>query len=282
MSRGAGQTGGGPHGPKGQEDYDQQAWDRQKHQEYIVAINALTHQLKTGQYGQDANEGKKAFREWLTIWLVVGTFSVTLAGDGIFYFTMLDARSASLRAHGDSARQLYMADGAAQDAIIGARIDGERQLKQAAAQFRADERPYVWKLDQTPFWILHYWANDRTGFGAASWDLAFQNIGKTPAYDVTIQTYVKIGVTRSYRRSCGEHGRGYGFPLPPGDKQYVTARSCPTLTHDELDKIAATENGTGVMADVQYRDAYGTPYETIICEYRQANGIMHLCKTEVR
>lgn len=62
----------------------------------VTAINRVADQLKTNEDAQDTSDGKRSFREKVTIILLLATFSAAGYGDWIFYQTMVYANRAWL------------------------------------------------------------------------------------------------------------------------------------------------------------------------------------------
>ena len=85
--------------PKQHKESAAERREREKHEASLGAINSITNQLAANQEEQNASDRKKAFREKVTIGLVFLAFAATVVGDGIFYFTMRDARSAAVVDH---------------------------------------------------------------------------------------------------------------------------------------------------------------------------------------
>jgi hypothetical protein len=69
--------------------------ERQKHAEYLAALNAIPTQLSADESQDQAADQKRRFREWLTIALLSATVIVAGTADWIFYKTMVEARIAT-------------------------------------------------------------------------------------------------------------------------------------------------------------------------------------------
>jgi hypothetical protein len=98
MSGPSKQGGGGISAEEKKGKAERKNYGREQHKErtdVAAAINAVKNQLAAGEQEQNAADKKRRFREWLTIFLLIGTVVAAGLGDAIFYFTMMDTRLAN-------------------------------------------------------------------------------------------------------------------------------------------------------------------------------------------
>jgi hypothetical protein len=114
-----------------QHDTEKAERERQQHAENTAAINAVAAQLATNQDRQNASDSDKAFREKLTIRLLVATVAVTLA-------TLIASEINAYIQHRDASHALHAAyvamhkqDEATAKAL--ARADNANKISQLAA-----------------------------------------------------------------------------------------------------------------------------------------------------
>lgn len=81
---------------KKQEKANREERDRQKHQQYIEAINSIANQFASEQQQDNTSDAKRAFREKLTIGLLIATVVAAGIGDWFFY----GQREEMIRAYG--------------------------------------------------------------------------------------------------------------------------------------------------------------------------------------
>lgn len=122
------------------EDREREEREREQYERGVRAINSLTTQLDTNQTRQDASDDKRAFREKLTIFLVLATVTATIIGDGIFYETMQDARAAASNANEKSQAALIVAARTNQKALDESALENRKTL---ASEDRASVKQYA-------------------------------------------------------------------------------------------------------------------------------------------
>jgi hypothetical protein len=69
--------------------------EREAHERHLASIDRIADALESTKTQEQTDDDKRAFREKLTIWLLVFTVLFTGAADVIFYDTLKDARKSS-------------------------------------------------------------------------------------------------------------------------------------------------------------------------------------------
>jgi hypothetical protein len=108
-------------------------WQREQHEAHLRTINALTNQLAANQESEKASDEKKAFREKITIGLLVVTVVLTALTYGVFDKQLTEMRKASEGAD----KALEASHFAAMNALMGAHIDSDNALLGATANSNA-------------------------------------------------------------------------------------------------------------------------------------------------
>ncbi len=196
----------------------------EKYKQYLVAMNRIADALAGTKIQEQIDDDKRAFREIVTIVLLICTVVFTGAADVIFYYTMKDAREAAVTQHIDTGNAL---DKAA-EANRNAKDTAERQL-----------RAYVFVNS----------ANLQTN--GVIWDL--KNSGQTPAYRITSRSGLSLreyplknsitgppATNRSVYSCAGESYHGYFDNIPgmtEADKLAVKERRGAIYLFGEIDYV---------------------------------------------
>ena len=112
--------------------------------------------------------------------------------------------------------------------------------------------------------------------GQIAWTYHFSNFGKTPAYNLRSEQFIKVG-DKAFVRSYGEPEQSIDTILPPNGDHFNTVVSAP-IQKEEFDHLVTITGGIQMKVKITYRDSYGTHYETGICESRLNLGAISYCK----
>lgn len=155
-----------------------------------------------------------------------------------------------------------------------------QSIKQSQAQFREDQRPYVW---QTPGPGLNR-PNVEYDIPAngqrVKCGVLLQNYGKSPAITTRIVGDVEFGSDAVHQfRKFSWHD--YETVLPPGKSDYLEYLSNENITADNRNIVA---QGLACFFRIQYRDTSGHLYETDMCFRTQSQpiGYSGYCPAELR
>jgi len=150
---------------------------------------------------------------------------------------------------------------------------GTAALQEQVLVLKADQRPMIWvtDLDPAPTYL--------DASGQVLWGWRFQNIGKSIAYNVVMNQYIKIGSER-YQR-----GRNRGanaielegtkpIDIPPGQRgPFATVASRAGVNKDFITQLMAVDHAFGILVEFTYTDASGkTRYTNAVCLERLATG----------
>lgn len=147
--------------------------------------------------------------------------------------------------------------------------------RDAEERFRKDERPYVAetpKSTEPP----HFLTTKPNVTGQIAWNFHYSNFGKTPAYHLHSEQFIKLG-DGPFVRSNGEPKHRGETILPPTGDNFITAVSAP-IAPEELDQLLKVSGGIQIKIILSYTDSYGTRYETGICETRLNTGTISYCE----
>ncbi len=147
----------------------------------------------------------------------------------------------------------------------------------AGDRFRKDERPYIAeapKTTQPPRFIPNP-VHPEMG-GQILWDYHFFNFGKTPAYHLHEEQFIKLG-DRPFVRSYGEPKHRGETILPPTGDNFITVISAP-MQKQQFERLLSISGGIQIKVKFLYSDAYGTSYETGVCETRLNTGAISYCE----
>ena len=144
-------------------------------------------------------------------------------------------------------------------------------------RFRQDERPYIAetpKSNQAPEFIPNRIHPEMDG--QILWNFHFSNFGKTPAYHLQSEKFIKLG-DRPFVRSYGEPRHRGETILPPTGDNFITVISVP-MQRQQFDHLLTINEGIQIKVKFLYSDAYGTNYETGVCETRLNTGAISYCE----
>jgi hypothetical protein len=142
-------------------------------------------------------------------------------------------------------------------------------LKAMQDQFNIDERPYVWmSKDQNQ---IEYFETAKQ----IAWKWQYTNDGKTPANNIRIWQYMRIG-----DRDIPAMGPLpiYGGPLPPGKDDFATVISDPVITIDQWEKIIKMDNSIQIRIRISYTGLTSAIQgETKFCSSRLSSQAVAFC-----
>jgi hypothetical protein len=162
-------------------------------------------------------------------------------------------------------------------AAIWSSWNAQRAVDLSARNFIVDQRPYIWltnNLGSPQVW------NKRTdGKVQITWAFHYTNYGKTPANNVTVESFIRLG-NGEFKHGEGYVGRQNGEPIPPNKDDFSEIPSWP-ISPDEANQYAAMDSGISIAGIFTYEDAPGNRYETDFCIGRlQLGGISYQPPTE--
>jgi len=178
-------------------------------------------------------------------------------------------------------RPAYIAARAATASADGA-IEAVRLSQEALAQARdnarQDQRPYLWLTNNlgSPIFIPSRVGETTLPVGQVAWTWRFTNYGKSSAYTVQFEEYIKVG-DRAFTKSYGVKGQSVGPPMPPAKENFGTIVSPPGISQEEIQRLLTTDLSIRIRVNMSYTDSYGTKYATDFCLARLATGAILYC-----
>jgi hypothetical protein len=139
---------------------------------------------------------------------------------------------------------------------------------------QTDDRPVLWVINtQGPIY------RDETS--QVVWGWQFANIGKSIAYNVLFNTYIKIGNENYQRgRNVGKNAtelkQGDPIVVPPNfpQVQFGTVVSRSGINKDFFNDLLKQDFGVGILVEFEYTDASGQiNYENAVCLERLSTGV---------
>jgi hypothetical protein len=126
-------------------------------------------------------------------------------------------------------------------------------------QFTLDQRPYVW-LTPTGQAEIKYLPD-----GRIAWTYHYTNYGKTPANNVRVWPYMKIG-NRDFEKLDSEAWPIFGGVIPPNKVDFGTAFSKTRVTPEEAKVLASTDGAMQIRVVITYTNMMGDkPGESSFC-----------------
>jgi hypothetical protein len=144
-------------------------------------------------------------------------------------------------------------------------------------QFQIEERPYVWL--KTGFVGKSEFFANPSGGGQILWTFRYTNYGKSPAHEVFFShRSMRVGIDGPFRESFGfPKLHQFTNPLAPSEENFVTILSQPGIRPEDYARYLKIDNAIQVRANIIYKDASGTQYESRICLGQLANGSIDFC-----
>lgn len=163
--------------------------------------------------------------------------------------------------------------------------NSEQALTQARAQFRDEQRPYIWLTNNLGQPLFVHPKNLKTGASVQKitqmiWTWHITNYGKSPAYSIRVWQYSRIGGNILPQFIGGKQTAtavDIGAPLPPTGDQFNTVVS-PPIASKQMRQLFGIDSGLGIEVRIQYEDSYGTLYESGFCYDRLVSGALNYCK----
>jgi hypothetical protein len=147
------------------------------------------------------------------------------------------------------------------------------ELSQQLGAMREDQRPYVYLANTLREPQYRPIGN---GHGQIIWSWNFTNYGKSTAYKVYPQTYIKTG-GNTYVANRRETLEKTTMEMPPTKLNFGSVVSGPYFTQEDFDQFTSRDGGIGLLIELEYFDGYGTRYTEAICYDLLATGA-HLFK----
>jgi len=162
-------------------------------------------------------------------------------------------------------------------AAQSAALTASQTLITTTNRFRIEQRPIVWLTNDIgkPDFVPQF-NNPASPIGQIAWDWHFTNYGRTPAQNVKIRQYIKVG-NEPFNLAYGHKQDAIGAPLPPGKTDFDTVPSRP-ITKDQFNKLISTDDSIAIKVLLEYTDADGSTYETSICMTNLRTGAIAYCK----
>ena len=243
--------GGRPAYIKKQQDAKREERDRQDHQKYVEAINSIANQFAAEQQQDNASDSQRAFREKLTIALLVATVVVAGIGDYFFYGQREEMVKAyePLRA---SAKAAEISAQAAKNALEKAQ---RPFLYEKEINFRA------FKKGDAIWWgAAVQWENTgNTPAVKADYELACPSLPSVPGKYMHSDPYLlktKIPTRQGIIKTS--------FLLGPQQKKF--GGQCE-FTSDEILAVQSLTRTQYFISQVRYIDIFGNSHITRYCEY---------------
>lgn len=156
-------------------------------------------------------------------------------------------------------------------------------LKQTRDDFVLDQRPVIWmsppkdgakeldgiQFDQSPL-------TQGTTLGQVVWQWHFMNYGRSPANNIGLHSFIKVGENPEEPTFGAKKHAGTGAPMPPGKIDYAATIS-HALERAEYEKAFRAGNIT-IRGYLTYSDISGNKYETDFCLRQLATGALAYCE----
>jgi hypothetical protein len=146
----------------------------------------------------------------------------------------------------------------------------------ASAQFREQERPYIWLTNNGV--LTPEFRQVTSTVGQIIWPFNYTNFGKSPAHDVRTHKFIRIGENgvfkESFKAPVIQPGRG--TPCPPGKEDYGAGVSEPFLL-TEFNRLSKVDHGFTMKTVFDYTDVSGAKYQTEVCLTHLASGATQYC-----
>lgn len=244
----------------------------------ISSLNRITHEQNAAREQAKSQEKKKSFRDWIT---VIALFSAAVAAIVAVIVAHLDTNRAIFDAgvaanvqHEDTMKALGEARRSA-DA-------SEKTLNQTQANFRDQQRPYIW-LTNVPIGP-GMWPPGPRRTVQVLWSWQYTNYGKSPALHVAMHQEIKFG-NGPFLPSLNGGGpipltprQGGGEPLPPNKFDFTSVIS-PPISSDEAIRLFRSDGGITIRMRITYTDAYKGSYETDVCLSTLATKAVSYCQS---
>ena len=202
---------------------------------------------------------------WVTLLILVATFAV-------FYYQLRESKiqTAIFRGQGEQARK---------DALL-TRTQTDQQIKNAADQFRIEERPYIWIQDRPKDDSAPMIGTDPS-IGKFAWNIYYANFGKSPAIRFCREVHLVTGegalkrVVDINHETCKSPSGGI---IPPGKLELTSAFAEGTPSERDISQWKAMLNGIVVYGRFDYSDTLGGEYFSQFCMATQPNGRIGDCE----
>jgi len=236
--------------------------DREEHEAHLAAINSVANELATTKKQTQADDDKKAFRDKLTIGLLILTVIAAGSGDVIFYCTMQDARVAANTQH----------------------IDTLAALNKTDAIMKIDQRAWVGVEYIQPVPSI-----PAVGKSFAA-SIRLKNTGKTPAQHIAQSGYldpVKTLNDINFSKD-GENKQADGVLMPGGEITIpvtplgnAITKSPAIFTQELIDYIGNDEGKIVAHGRIDYNDIFGDPHWITYCGFLRVpfDGSFAFCDT---
>jgi hypothetical protein len=159
------------------------------------------------------------------------------------------------------------------DAAKSAAETANTTLKSNQDQFRIEERPIIWATNNlgSPVFVRS---------GQVVWTWTITNYGKTPAHEIRIFSFMKIG-NRPWEPQFtlkDSDKPEIGAPIPPGKEDFGTVVSGPGVTEEEFKRIQTIDHYVSIRVRIEYQDSFGGHYETSLCFRTLVSGAINYCR----
>ena len=139
---------------------------------------------------------------------------------------------------------------------------------------KAEQRPFVFQADAI--------GGSVTGQPAFSpttqivWNFAFANFGHTVAYNLSFDSYIKVGKNETFQPSASPLPTVPHTDLPPGAVKWGTVFSRQGFNQEYFDTVIMKQDGAiQIRVEFHYFDAsHAEQYTSAFCLSRSANGVV--------
>jgi hypothetical protein len=148
----------------------------------------------------------------------------------------------------------------------------QSQIDEQRIDFRLDQRPV---LDVADAPVPNH--KDRPVYnqiipGHVAWNYTIKNFGKGAAFDVRVCPFIRVGGSRFVASNNGDSGEN--FEIVSTKFIWQTAIFPDSFTEDEIKVISDEEYGVVLKLIILYRDTFGSPYTSTICQSKLPNGFL--------
>lgn len=157
-------------------------------------------------------------------------------------------------------------------------VEDKTALTDARDRFNKERRPFIWfsppSQGATEPEGLQFIKIRAPGMGQAVWQWHFTNYGHSPANNLQLHSFIKIG-NKPWEPTFGHPKTRAGVPLPPNKIDFAATISSPLNQTDFNSAVAAGK--VSIRGVITYIDLAGTPYETDFCLVELNSGVQSYC-----
>jgi len=116
-------------------------------------------------------------------------------------------------------------------------------------ELRAEQKPLLW--------VEEFDNPQLNSDGRVTWNFLHRNIGKSVAYDVHVNRYIKVGNEKFQKGQL--IGDDNGVPFVPNEQEFSTAFSRPGVSAEYFTQLMKSNGELGLLVEFDYAAAIGGP-----------------------